>query len=254
VSLALHGDPRPAGEPVADLEAVRRERGAGSESFRLQVERFRIRPGERVAIVGPSGSGKSTFLDLLALSLAPSAAGRFRLGPGGRDVAGLWRARDDSALARLRRSAIGYVLQSGALLPFLTVVGNVELPLRLAGSLGAGERARTQALLARLGLPTLARRLPAELSLGQRQRVAVARALVHRPALVLADEPTASLDADAAGTVMALLAELAREQGSAVLLVTHDERLAVRHGFCIVPCRPLAADAGRSRSVILRDA
>ena len=254
MSLALHSDPRAALEPVADLEAVRRERGAGAESFRLQVERFRIRPGERVAIVGPSGSGKSTFLDLLALSLAPSAAGRFRLGPGGRDVAGLWRARDDAALARLRRSAIGYVLQSGALLPFLTVAGNVELPLRLAGRVGAGERAGTQALLARLGLLPFVRRLPAELSLGQRQRVAVARALVHRPAIVLADEPTASLDGDAAGTVMALLAELARERGSAVLLVTHDERLALRHGFSIVPCRPVTAHAGRSRSVILRDA
>ena len=238
---------------IADLAGVRRDRGAGDDLFRLEVERFRLVPGELLAVVGPSGSGKSTFLDLLALSLAPSSAERF-MGPEGSDVAALWRRRDLRALARLRREAIGYVLQSGALLSFLSAAENVALPLRLAGRLGEAERERVLDLLARLDLKSCAHRLPQDVSIGQRQRVAVARALVHRPMLVLADEPTASLDLGASTAVMELLVELAREQGSAVLLVTHDERLAARPGFATVPCRPAAAKGGRSRSVIRRDA
>jgi putative ABC transport system ATP-binding protein len=250
VSLAL--DRRPATEALlADLAEVRRDRGRGAESFRLEVQSFHISAGECVAIVGPSGSGKSTFLDLLALSLAPSAAARrFRMGPQGEDVDALWRARDERPLARLRREWIGYVLQSGALLPFLSAAQNVELPLRLAGR--AAERARARELMMRLGIMECADRLPAELSIGQRQRVAVARALVHGPGLVLADEPTAALDAEAASAVIALLVQLATERGAAVLLVSHDERLAARNGFTTVPCRPVPAQPGRSLSVIRR--
>jgi putative ABC transport system ATP-binding protein len=246
-SLAEHGR-----TPVVELEAVSRERGGAADGFRLEIERFRIAPGERVAIVGPSGSGKSTFLDLLALSLAPSSAGLFR-GPGAVDVAALWRAGAGKSLARLRREAIGYVLQSGALLPFLSAVRNVELPLRLCGAMSIADSARVQALVRRLALGAVAHRMPSELSFGQRQRVAVARALAHRPPLVLADEPTASLDAGAANAVMALLTELGQEHGSAVLLVTHDEQLAARHGFATVRCRPTAPAAGRARSVVRRE-
>jgi putative ABC transport system ATP-binding protein len=253
VSLALQTEEAREPAAIAEMERVRRDRGTGIDLFRLEVERFRILPGERLAVVGPSGSGKSTFLDLLALSLAPSAADRFS-GPDGSDVAALWRRRDAPALARLRRTRIGYVLQSGALLPFLSAAENVALPLRLAGRVGEAERKRVSALLARLGIEACAHRLPAELSIGQRQRAAVARALVHRPRLVLADEPTASLDAGASAATMALLVELAREQGSAVMLVTHDERLAAHHGFAAVPCRPLPRESGCSRSVIRRDA
>jgi putative ABC transport system ATP-binding protein len=252
VTLPARSLAGPAPRPIAELEAVSRERGRTGDGFRLEIERFRIAPGERVAIVGPSGSGKSTFLDLLALSLAPSSAGLFR-GPGGVDVAALWRARAGKSLARLRREAIGYVLQSGALLPFLSAVRNIELPLRLRGATGAEDSTRVQALVRRLALGTVAQRMPSELSFGQRQRVAVARALAHRPLLVLADEPTASLDAGAATAVMALLTELAQEHGSAVLLVSHDEQLATRHGFATVLCRPVGSVAGRARSVIRRD-
>ncbi len=241
-----------AAAPIAELESVRRQRGSGADSFRLEVERFVIRPGERIAVVGPSGSGKSTFLDLMSLSLAPESAGRFRLGPAGEDVAALWRARDAKGLARLRRLVIGYVLQSGALLPFLTASQNVELPLRLAGEGPRERRAQAGALLARLALEGCARRLPSELSIGQRQRVAVARALVQRPRIVLADETTASLDGGAAAAVMALMVELAEERGAAVLLVTHDERLPSRYGFSAVPCQPLQREAG-NRSTIRRD-
>ncbi|MCI0430792.1 MAG: ATP-binding cassette domain-containing protein [Rhodospirillales bacterium] len=240
-------------DSVAELEAVARDRGRGTESFRLEIERFRIGPGERIAVIGPSGSGKSTFLDLLSLTLAPSGAARFVLAPQGTDIARLWRIGAGGALARLRSSMIGYVLQSGALLPFLTAAENVALPLRLLGPLGVGGRARVRDLLTRLGLERFADRMPAELSIGQRQRVAVARALVHRPKLVLADEPTASLDAEAAAAVMTLLVELATAEGAAVVLVSHDEGLPRRHGFAVVPCRPLSAEGRRSRSVIRRD-
>jgi putative ABC transport system ATP-binding protein len=251
VSLPARSLAEPAPAAIAELEAVARDRGADTDGFRLEIERFHIAPGELVAIVGPSGSGKSTFLDLLALSLAPSAGGAFRM--EGADVAALWRAQDSRTLARLRRERIGYVLQSGALLPFLSAAGNIALPLRLAERPGHETRACVERLIARLGLEPVSHRLPAQLSIGQRQRVAVARALVHRPLLVLADEPTASLDAEAARAVMALLTELAREQGSAVLLVTHDERLAARHGFAAVRCQPVSPVAGRSRSLIRRD-
>ncbi len=240
--------------PIAELEAVHRDRGAGAESFRLEIERFQVRPGERIAVVGPSGSGKSTFLDLLSLTLAPSAAQRFLLGEEGTDIAWLWRMGAGAVLARLRRIAIGYVLQSGALLPFLSAAENVTLPLRLAGPVREDERERVRDLLQRLGLERFANRLPSELSIGQRQRVAVARALVHRPRIVLADEPTASLDAESATAVMALLVELAAAEGTAVVLVSHDEALPVRHGFAVVPCRPVSAEDNRSRSVIRRDA
>ncbi len=238
---------------VVELEQVRRDRGSGAETFRLEIERFRIAPGERIAIVGPSGSGKSTFLDLLSLSLAPSSAVRFRLGAEGDDIARLWRRRDGKVMARLRRTEIGYVLQSGALLPFLSAAENVALPLRLTGRMKEAGRARVHALLVHLGLERVSRHMPAQLSIGQRQRVAVARALVHRPRLVLADEPTASLDAEAASAVMALLVELAGDEGAAVLLVSHDERLSARQGFAMVPCRPVPGGACRSRSVIGRD-
>jgi putative ABC transport system ATP-binding protein len=254
VSLSARSLAEPAAASIAELESVRRDRGAGADRFRLDVERFYIRAGELVAVVGPSGSGKSTFLDLLALSLAPSSAGCFRMGPDGADVAAFWRERDGGSLAKFRREMIGYVLQSGALLPFLTAAGNIELPLRLMGRMGAEEHEQVDGLVTRLRLNAFARRLPAELSIGQRQRVAVARALVHRPILILADEPTASLDPASAGAVMALLTELAREQGSAVLVVTHDERLAARHGFSPVRCRPVAAAADGSRSIVRRDA
>ena len=111
--------------------------------------------------------------------------------------------------------------------------------------MGTEDSTRVQALVRRLALGAVAHRMPSELSFGQRQRVAVARALAHRPPLVLADEPTASLDAGAANAVMALLTELAQEHGSAVLLVSHDEQLATRHGFATVLCRPVGSVAGR---------
>jgi putative ABC transport system ATP-binding protein len=241
--------------PLMDLVGVRRLRVSSDSRFLLEVKRFVLRPGDRVAIVGDSGVGKSTCLDMLALTLAPTRWKRFDacFEDEGHAIGELWGRGQRSALAGLRARHIGYILQTGGLLPFLTVRENVALPLRLLGEAPAAARARAEALLQRLQMAGLGRRLPTDLSLGQRQRVAVARALVHRPALVLADEPTASLDRRNAESVLGLFAELLQEQGRAAIWVTHSAELAAAHGFIPIPCRVEPDEEGGSRSVISYD-
>ena len=174
--------------------------------------------GEIVAVMGPSGSGKSTLLHCLAGTLTPDR-GEVRL--AGRRIDQL----PDRERTHLRRTVFGFVFQFGQLVPELPAVENIALPL-LAG------RRRKQALaaaapwLSRLGLDGLGERLPGELSGGQGQRVAVARALVASPRVVFADEPTGSLDSVAADQVMELLVDAAREQATSVLMVTHEPRVA----------------------------
>jgi putative ABC transport system ATP-binding protein len=229
--------------PLLALEEVEVRRGA---SFRMLVRHLAVEPGEAVAVVGASGSGKSTCLDVMAGILRPSRAGRFEVRAGGEgapvSVAALWEEPHQQCLRELRGRVLGYVLQTGGLIPFLSIEENVELPLRRVGRRDP-ERVRT--LLKLLGLADLGPRKPREVSIGQRQRVAVARALAHRPALVLADEPTASLDPDTATEVMTLLAATARHEGAALVMVTHDRELAERHGLRIATCAP-AAEPGLS--------
>ncbi|MEG0822438.1 MAG: ABC transporter ATP-binding protein [Burkholderiaceae bacterium] len=180
---------------------------------------FRVMPGEVVAIVGESGSGKSTLLNLIAgLDLAD--AGRVAI--AGRELGGL----DDDARTRWRRDHIGFVFQSFHLLPHLRVAQNVELPLVLTGVAAPARRARAQALLDAVGLADRGESMPAELSGGELQRVAVARALVHSPALVLADEPTGNLDPDTAAEVLALMLREIRSHRAGAVLVTHSEAAA----------------------------
>ncbi|HOX89510.1 MAG TPA: ABC transporter ATP-binding protein [Burkholderiaceae bacterium] len=190
-----------------------------------------IAAGEVAAIVGESGTGKSTLLNLIAGLDLPDA-GSVRV--GGTDLATL----SDDARTELRRVRLGFVFQSFLVLPHLSVLQNVELPLVLAGVAPAERVARAQELLAAVGLGARAASMPRELSGGEMQRVAVARALVHRPVLVLADEPTGNLDPDTAGVVLdTLLAEL-RSRGAAGVIVTHsaaaaaraDRRLLLEHG------------------------
>jgi putative ABC transport system ATP-binding protein len=178
-----------------------------------------VRAGEVVALMGPSGSGKSTLLHLLGGLLAP-VAGRVEL--LGRRIDRL----SDRERSRVRLEHLGFVFQFGDLVPELTVVENVELPLRLLGTKGRKARGTALVMLDRLGVADLADRRLDEVSGGQAQRVAVARALVHRPAVVLADEPTGALDSLAGETVLEALVGAARDTGTAVVIVTHEATVA----------------------------
>jgi putative ABC transport system ATP-binding protein len=178
-----------------------------------------VMPGEAVAIVGASGSGKSTLLALLAGLDTPSK-GSVEL-----DGASLFDL-DEDARAELRGRAVGFVFQTFQLLPSLTALENVMLPLELAGRDDAEAAARE--ILARVGLSERTHHYPKHLSGGEQQRVALARAFAVRPKLLLADEPTGSLDAEAGDAVIALLFQMNREAGTTLVLVTHDENLAQR--------------------------
>jgi putative ABC transport system ATP-binding protein len=207
---------------VFSLRAVSKVWAAPDQQFRLDVPYLDIPAGRQVAVLGRSGCGKSTLLDILAMTLEPTACERFRFEPqpGERvDVRGAWQGRRLDLLAGLRRRHMGYVLQTGGLLPFLSVRENIELPRRLCG---LDRDDATSALAERLGIAGQLDKLPRDLSVGQRQRVAVARALVHEPPVVLADEPTASLDPHTAGEVMGLLVELAAQRGTTLVVATHD--------------------------------
>ncbi len=178
-----------------------------------------ITPGEALAVVGASGSGKSTLLAILA-GLDTPTTGTVAL--GGIDLFTL----DEDARAELRGRLVGFVFQSFHLLPALTALENVMLPLELAGSGDAETLARDT--LARVGLSERLRHYPKHLSGGEQQRVALARAFVVRPKLLLADEPTGSLDAEAGADVIELLFRMNREHGTTLVMVTHDEGLARR--------------------------
>jgi putative ABC transport system ATP-binding protein len=179
-----------------------------------------ITAGEFVAIMGPSGSGKSTFMNVLGCLDAPTA-GRYLL--DGRSVAEL--TKDELAL--LRNRTIGFVFQGFNLLPRMSLLDNVALPLIYCGIEHKERQQRAQELLAKVGLADKTASLPNQISGGQQQRVAIARALVNRPRLILADEPTGNLDSHTSEEIMALFEELNRE-GITIVLVTHEEDIA-RH-------------------------
>ena len=193
---------------------------AGRVRFRgLSEVSLRVSPGEVVAVMGPSGSGKSTLLQILG-GLDDPDEGRAL-------VTGVdWRTLRGRARARFRRRNCGFITQSMALLAPATAAENVEVPLLLDGVGPAERRRRTDEALASVGLADSRAKLPDQLSGGQQQRVAIARALVTDPAVLLADEPTGSLDSSTAATVTGLLVAAAAEHGTAVVLVTHDPAIA----------------------------
>jgi len=178
-----------------------------------------VAPGEIVALLGPSGSGKSTLLQAVGL-LEGGFDGSIRI--GGEEAAKL----DNDGRTRLRRDALGFVYQFHHLLPDFNAVENVILPQVIRDAELATARARAESLLSSLGLGHRLEHRPSQLSGGEQQRVAVARALANRPALILADEPTGNLDERTADVVLAEFLRLVREEGSAALVATHNERLA----------------------------
>jgi len=198
-----------------------------AEVHALRGVDLEVRPGEFIVLLGPSGSGKSTLLGLMA-GLDRPTSGSITL--DGVDITRL----DEDALARLRRDAIGFVFQSFHLIPTLTAVENVALPLELAGHAGAGARALE--LLEAVGLSERAHHYPAQLSGGEQQRVALARAVALRPRLLLADEPTGNLDSATGSQIIERLLALRRESGATLVLVTHDQALA-RHADRVVRLR-----------------
>ena len=177
-----------------------------------------VEAGEFTAIVGPSGSGKTTLLAMLAGLLSPTEGGIVINGEN------LTRM-NESQLTKFRRERVGFTFQASNLVPYLTVQENVELMLKLNGKLDRAGRERAEELLTKLGLGDRLKNLPSQLSGGQQQRVAIARALIHNPDIVLADEPTASLDTERAYQVVETLAGLIRAQQLAGIMVTHDLRM-----------------------------
>lgn len=208
--------------PVVRLRGVTRSIREGNTVHPVLVGvDLDLHRGQSVAVTGRSGSGKSTLLHLVAGLDQPDAG---TIAVEGTDL----RALDEARRTALRRDRVGFVFQSFHLLPGLTTAENVALPLELAGRLDAAGRARTKELLEMVGLGHRAASHPDVLSGGEQQRVAVARALANRPALLLCDEPTGNLDEQAADLVMHLLERARSETGCAVLVVTHDAATAAR--------------------------
>jgi putative ABC transport system ATP-binding protein len=179
---------------------------------------LQVKAGEFVALVGPSGSGKTTMLAMLAALLRPSDGDILIDGQS-------LSKMSEGDRAKFRRQNIGFTFQANNLVPYLTAQENVELMLRFNNKLDRAGKQRAQELLARLGLGDRLKNLPSQLSGGQQQRVAIARALIHNPSVVLADEPTASLDTERAFQVVETFANLIHEQNRAGIMVTHDLRL-----------------------------
>lgn len=210
-------------EWVYQLKNVAVERSKGGASFRLSIPEFHVPRGSFTAIIGQSGCGKSTLLDILGLVLSPSSSDTFNLisryGESF-EIAG----KSAVELARIRRQHLGYILQSGGLMPFLSVAGNILLA-RMLNPASATDPEKTEDLVFRLGLEDHLKKKPSQLSGGQRQRAAIARAVAQNPEIILADEPTGSVDKYTAAKIRDLLLQCAREQDIAVLIVTHDESL-----------------------------
>jgi putative ABC transport system ATP-binding protein len=200
-------------------------------------------------LIGESGSGKSTLLELLAMILMPTKSGIFSFAPGeeapASDIDAIWHERGSDQLSELRSRNIGYVLQHGGLLPYLTVRKNIELSRVLLG-LEIGSVA--QELGEKLGIAPQLDKLPSALSVGQRQRAAIARALAHDPPIVIADEPTAAIDPLNSQRIMALFVDLVEALGVTLILATHAHGLVRDGGFTLLP-HEIASSDGQSMKV-----
>ena len=203
-------------------EGLAKSYGQGAERTEvLRGVELKVKRGEMVAVVGPSGAGKTTLLYLLGGLARPSAG---QISVSGSSFSSL----SDAALSRLRNQKLGFVFQSHNLLPELSSVENVALPLRVGGKGASAAQAAARQLLQEVGLGHRLGHKPGELSGGEQQRVAVARALVTKPDVLLADEPTGNLDRANSEAVFELLLQTTRQRGQAVVMVTHNDDLAGR--------------------------
>jgi putative ABC transport system ATP-binding protein len=204
---------------IIEARGLTKRLGSGAgEVHALRGIDLSLHRGELTLLMGPSGSGKTTLLLILGCMLTPTAGTVTLCGTATSDA-------DKEGLAKLRRDHVGFVFQSYHLFSTLTAAQNVQLALDIRHERGRRARKRAREALDRVGLSHKARKRPGELSGGEQQRVAIARAIVANPSIVLADEPTSSLDGDNGKTVMRLLANAAHERGQAVLVVTHDPRI-----------------------------
>ena len=203
------------------IEGIKKRYGSGDTAVdALKGVDMQVTPGEVVGLIGPSGSGKSTMLKCLGAVIEPTA-GRMTIGDELIYDDG-WKIKD---LRTLRRDRIGFVFQAPYLIPFLDVTDNVALLPMLAGRSDAEARRRAVELLEALDVAHRARAMPSQLSGGEQQRVSIARALVNRPPVILADEPTAPLDSERAMAVIRILNQMARQYETAIIVVTHDEKI-----------------------------
>lgn len=215
------------------IKQRQREKG-----YRLLIRSLHIPRGARIAITGPSGCGKSTTLDLLGLSLQPDGGDEFSFSPASEqpaNILALWQCGSLEELASLRLHNMGYVLQSGELIPYLTVMENMTLTARLAGMSETEAEKAASAFGEELGIGPLFKAMPATLSVGERQRVAIVRALTPSPEVILADEPTAALDPLHAGRVMRIFLDAIARTGSTLILVTHNVEWALAGGLVELP-------------------
>jgi putative ABC transport system ATP-binding protein len=205
--------------PVLELDTVTRHYVTKGETVRaLDGVSLSVAPGEFVAVAGPSGSGKSTLLNLAGALDTPTSG---RVLVEGRDLSGL----SSTELSDLRRDRLGFVFQAYNLIPVLSVLENVEYVMMIEGMAKAPRQERARSVLESLGLVGMLSRRPNELSGGQQQRVAVARALASRPAIILADEPTANLDSHTGEELIELMSRINREEGTTFIFSTHDEKV-----------------------------
>jgi putative ABC transport system ATP-binding protein len=204
---------------AVELKMLTKTYGEGALAFQaLKGIDMKVEPGEFMMLIGPSGSGKTTLLSILGCVLSPTSGEGWLFGEP-------LHGRKERDLPNLRLSYIGFIFQGHNLMPALTVEQNVAFPLELRGYTHAGALKEARDVLQAVGLGAKMDKLPDDLSGGQRQRVAVARAVAGKPPLILADEPTASLDAETGGQVTSLLKKLSTERGHTVIVVTHDNRI-----------------------------
>lgn len=260
--------PNPTVDYILTIYGMVKILADGDTAFHLEIPEFKLRRGSFCGLVGRSGSGKSTMLDLLAMVSKPSAVESHnlsirvdqdnnklvdvasRMGTDGmvpRSKKTTMSRSDDKFISMLRQEHFGYVLQSGGLFPFLSVRENLELPFRMSGR--PFDRARMEAQIARFDLTDQLDKKPSGLSGGQRQRVGILRALATNPALLLADEPTAAVDENMAEIIMREMRNMAIEQGTTVIVVSHDIQLIESHADQLVRLRPKGYGVNQTCSI-----